>query len=250
MSEGTGYTYIWNENTNQEVRTRCLSVNAAKTYTVKVINNGCASVCSKTLAVIPSPVCFITGNLHPWPGKTTTLCAPVGMMAYKWNFANATTRCITVNMGGMYTVTVTAANGCTSSCMVMVTYNGSSDFKSNGSGNDPNTSAESEQNDQSIQDIDQADLSYKGSSMMIHAFPNPFYFKSVIEFRIYNGDSHVSIDLFDVNGSKVATLFDRNIEQDKLYQVEVDGNQYQPGVYYYKAINGNQYVNKKLILIR
>ena len=248
--EGPGYTYIWNENTNQEVRTRCLSVNAARTYTVKVINNGCASVCSKTLAVIPSPICFITGNLHPWPGKTTTLCAPVGMTAYKWNFANATTRCITVNMGGMYTVTVTAANGCTSSCMVMVTYNGSSDFTSNDSGNDPNTSAESEQNDQSIQDIDQVDLSYKGSSMMIHAFPNPFYFKSVIEFRIYNGDSHVSIDLYDVNGSKVATLFNRNIEQDKLYQVEVDRNQYQPGVYYYKAINGNHYVNKKLILIR
>ncbi|MBK8245698.1 MAG: DUF3494 domain-containing protein [Saprospiraceae bacterium] len=247
---GTGYSYIWNENTNQEVRTRCLSVYSGKSYTVKVIDNNCASVCSKTLAVIPSPVCFITGNLHPWPGKTTTLCAPVGMMAYKWNFANATTRCITVNMGGMYTVTVTAANGCTSSCMVMVTYNGSSDFTSNGSGNDPNTSAESEHNDQSIQNIEQADLTYEGSSMMIHAFPNPFYFKSVIEFRIYNGDSHVSIDLYDVNGSKVATLFDRNIEQDKLYQVEVDGNQYQPGVYYYKAINGNQYVNKKLILIR
>ena len=101
--------------------TNCITVKAAGTYTVKVTNAaGRTSTCSKTVTVSALPVCTITGNCVICPGQSTQLCVPAGAASYLWS-NGATTNCINVNAAGTYTVKVTNAAGCTSSCSKTVT---------------------------------------------------------------------------------------------------------------------------------
>ena len=53
-------------------------------------------------------------------GQSTQLCVPAGATSYLWS-TGATTNCITVSTPGTYTVTVTNAGGCVSTCSKTVT---------------------------------------------------------------------------------------------------------------------------------
>ncbi|MBL7774549.1 MAG: choice-of-anchor D domain-containing protein [Saprospiraceae bacterium] len=113
-----------------------VTAGAAGTYTVSVTvtnANGCTSSCSKTVTVNANPTCSISGS--------TTVCAnsasnaysaPGGMSSYAWSLSGngtidgaANTQNLSIDAGaaGTYTVslTLTDANGCTSSCTQMVT---------------------------------------------------------------------------------------------------------------------------------
>ncbi|HPH93023.1 MAG TPA: ice-binding family protein, partial [Ferruginibacter sp.] len=110
-------SYLWSNGAT----TNCITVNAAGTYTVTVTNaGGCVSTCSQTVTVSDNPVCSITGNNAICPGQSTQLCIPAGAASYLWS-NGATTNCITVNAAGTYTVTVTNAGGCVSTCSQIVT---------------------------------------------------------------------------------------------------------------------------------
>ena len=61
------------------------------------------------------PVCTIAGQSSVCAGGSAQLCAPAGLSSYKWN-TGSTSSCITVNASGNYSVTVTNANGCSSTC--------------------------------------------------------------------------------------------------------------------------------------
>ncbi len=112
-------SYLWNTG----LATPCISVNAAGTYTVTVTNaNGCTSVCSQIVSVNPPPTCNITGIPTFCPGGSTSLCATPGQSAYLWSNGSVSP-CISVNLPGTYAVTITAANGCTSSCSQEVSLN-------------------------------------------------------------------------------------------------------------------------------
>jgi hypothetical protein len=103
--------------------TNCITVNAAGTYAVTVTDeNGCSSICSKTVIVNPLPLCIITGDDFICEGQATQLCVPAGAMSYLWS-TGATTNCILVNEAGTYSVTVTSLNGCISICSTIVTLN-------------------------------------------------------------------------------------------------------------------------------
>ena len=84
--------------------------------------NGCGSVVSNHIIVTvnPLPECTITGSGSICPGQSTQLCAPAGAASYSWS-TGATTNCITVSAAGTYSVTVTSAAGCTSTCSQTVT---------------------------------------------------------------------------------------------------------------------------------
>ena len=80
--------------------------------------NGCTSSCSKTVTAYELPVCSISGQ-NFCQGQSTQLCSATAS-SYLWS-TGATTQCISVTTGGTYSVTVTNANGCTSSCSKTVT---------------------------------------------------------------------------------------------------------------------------------
>lgn len=90
---------------------------SSTTYTYTVANGfGCTATSSPaSITVNPIPLCSITGTNSVCQGAAAQWCAPAGLSAYLWS-NGASTQCINVSNAGTYTVTVTNANGCTSSC--------------------------------------------------------------------------------------------------------------------------------------
>ncbi len=82
---------------------------------------GCDSIVNLTLTVNPQPSVAISGNTAFCEGQNTTLTV-TGGSSYLWN-NGATTSNITINNGGTYSVTVTDANGCSSTASQTVTAN-------------------------------------------------------------------------------------------------------------------------------
>jgi len=114
-----GYVYLWSTG---EI-TACINVGLAGIYSVTLIDlNGCTSTCSVVVVLDPLPVCTITGDLLLCDGESTELCVPPGATSYLWS-NGATTNCVTVSLPGIYSVIVTQANGCTSTCSVTVVVN-------------------------------------------------------------------------------------------------------------------------------
>ncbi|MCX6291162.1 MAG: T9SS type A sorting domain-containing protein [Bacteroidetes bacterium] len=104
-------SYLWNTGAT----TRCITVNSTGTYTLTVTNNhGCSSTSSAEVIVNPLPSADITGDRIICQGQQTILSAPESYTSYLWN-TGATTRCITVETAGIYSVTVTNQNGCSMS---------------------------------------------------------------------------------------------------------------------------------------
>jgi len=89
---------------------------AGSGYRIRVVSSapvvtGSDNGANITVNALPSSI--ITGNNSVCSGSSTQWCAPVSS-AYNWN-TTAATQCINVSAAGTYTVTVTGANGCTSS---------------------------------------------------------------------------------------------------------------------------------------
>ena len=67
-------------------------------------------------------MCTINGRYRFCEGGSTDLCVPSGAASYSWN-TGASTNCIIVDQPGLYSVTITDVNGCSSTCSQMVTEN-------------------------------------------------------------------------------------------------------------------------------
>ena len=222
---GYGYTYLWSTGATS----RCITVDAAGTFSLTVTQKGCSSTSSETVIVNPNPNCSITGNLFPSQGQTTMLCAPEGLSSYQWS-TGATTRCITVDCSGTYSV-VTNSIGCLSSCNVYVTYPSSSGNASVG-----------------------GKISGAESNFKVSAYPNPFYSTAIIELQNTDqnteSNSHIVVELYSTTENKIGTLFDGEVKPGGLYKVEVNAADLPAGIYIYRITNGYQVINRKLLLKR
>ena len=109
-------SYTWSNGAT----TSCITVNSAGTFTVTMTEaNGCVSTCSKSVSVSNQQDCLITGNSSVCSGGIANLCAPAGASSYSWS-NGATTRCISVNSPGSYSVTITNSNGCSKTCTKVI----------------------------------------------------------------------------------------------------------------------------------
>jgi gliding motility-associated-like protein len=119
LNAGAGYTnYQWSNGAVSQT----INVTAG-TYTVTVTNTaGCTGSDSQVVTVNPNPVPAITGTNSICQGTSTVFSAGPGYSAYLWsNGSNASS--ITVNTAGVYTVTVTDANGCSGTTSRNLTVN-------------------------------------------------------------------------------------------------------------------------------
>ncbi len=124
-----GGTYAWSGGATPATANNSLT--AAGTYTVTVTAaNGCTATSSITLTQnITPPVVAITNNT----GTTILTCAttaisvtatPAGATSYAWSGgATPGTANNSLTAAGTYTVTVTAANGCTATSSITLTQN-------------------------------------------------------------------------------------------------------------------------------
>lgn len=84
------------------------------------------------------------------------------------------------------------------------------------------------------------------SSLLSTSYPNPFQNNTNIAFTVPN-EVFVSLNIFNVNGMKVATLLNEN-KQPGRYVINWNATLYGSGIYFYKLKIGTQIETKKLIL--
>lgn len=93
----------------------------------------------------------------------------------------------------------------------------------------------------------------KENATDVTAYPNPFTQNVNISFNL-KSNAQVTLDVFDLTGRKVATLVDKELKpgrhQFTWNAQNKDGQQVQPGVYFYRLNDGNRVSAKKLILTR
>jgi len=120
-SGGTGtFTFLWSTGATTAVIS---NVTAGGTYNVTVSNaSGCESTCSVFLTLDPPPGCSISGNNTICAGTSTSFTA-TGGGTYLWSTGATTAVISNLTAAGPYSVTVTSAQGCTSSCSRTLTVN-------------------------------------------------------------------------------------------------------------------------------
>ncbi|MFN9596230.1 MAG: choice-of-anchor L domain-containing protein [Bacteroidota bacterium] len=110
--------YVWSNGAT----TSAINPSAAGTFTVTVTDvNGCNGSTSQLVTINSNPIPTISGTFVACQGNTTTLSAPAGF-TYSWN-NGASSGTINPGAAGLYTVTVTDANGCTGIASQLVTIN-------------------------------------------------------------------------------------------------------------------------------
>jgi hypothetical protein len=80
-------------------------------------------------------------------------------------------------------------------------------------------------------------------------YPNPFNPSTMIQFTLGN-DGMTSLQVYNMLGQEVATLFNGNAEAGKMYQVTFDASSLPSGLYIAKLESGNQRMMQKMVLMK
>ncbi|MBK9152558.1 MAG: hypothetical protein IPM26_16950 [Saprospiraceae bacterium] len=111
-----GVSYAWSNGAS----TAAITVSNAGVYRVTVTDaNGCISTGERTLTINNRPAAAISGADEICEGSSTDFTA-TGGVSYVWN-TGATTANLNISNAGLYSVTVTDANGCTATAAKSLT---------------------------------------------------------------------------------------------------------------------------------
>jgi hypothetical protein len=164
--------YLWSNG----AVSRTLRANTAGTYWVRTMDdNNCVSFDTLTLTVLTSPKIELGRDTVICNTCSITLDAGSGFRAYKWS-TGETTRTITITRGGLYEVTATTNDGCTSVDEIDIRTANTTSVTS---------------------DIE---LLENGIKVM----PNPFRDNFKIQFD-FQAPKTVSLHLYDMNGQLVGS---------------------------------------------
>ncbi|NEN25133.1 DUF4331 domain-containing protein [Cryomorpha ignava] len=83
----------------------------------------------------------------------------------------------------------------------------------------------------------------------LSAFPNPTSGTSQVEFTTVQTDRAV-VEVFDLSGRKVATIFDAVAQKDQPYRVDFNGAQLPNGVYVYRLRTGSETIIEKFMIAK
>lgn len=121
LTANGGGTYSWSNGTSVVGTSAILNVSATGTYTVTVTSaNGCTNTAATTiLQDIVAPIAGITNNANTTVltcSQTSISLTATGGVSYSWSNGTSvvgSSANLSVTTPGIYTVTVTGANGCT-----------------------------------------------------------------------------------------------------------------------------------------
>jgi hypothetical protein len=80
-------------------------------------------------------------------------------------------------------------------------------------------------------------------------YPNPFNPSTQIKFSVEKTD-RATLELYNIAGQKVATLFDGTAEAGQYYRVLIDGANLASGVYFYRLMGNGKIAQKKITLVK
>ncbi|MER3523592.1 MAG: hypothetical protein C4326_05860 [Ignavibacteria bacterium] len=84
---------------------------------------------------------------------------------------------------------------------------------------------------------------------LLQNYPNPLNPTTTIRFSVEN-TAATTIEVYNLLGEKVATLFDGVAEAGTFYRVSVDASSWASGMYMYRLQSGNHRAVKKLVLMK
>ena len=241
-------SYLWSNGKT----TQCITVGSG-TYSVTVTNSGgCSSTSSKTVTATGAQDCYINGTTTCSQGGTTTLCAPAGMASYLWSNGK-TTQCITVGYG-TYSVTITNANGCSSTCSKTVTYDAQRvnplAQQANSASTTTATVAATVVPSEKKTGVPVAEKAIEKTRLEASAYPNPFVSSATIEFKRADKAAHTLVEIYSIDGLKISTLFDNEIKPGVIYKAAFNRKNMVDGVYIYRIVSGDDVINGKLFLVK
>ncbi|MBI5473305.1 MAG: T9SS type A sorting domain-containing protein [Ignavibacteriae bacterium] len=80
-------------------------------------------------------------------------------------------------------------------------------------------------------------------------YPNPFNPETVIKFSVEN-TAKTTLEVYNLLGQKVATLFDDVAEAGQYYKVRLNGSSFASGMYIYRLQSGSRIDVKKMLLLK
>ena len=112
LDVGGGFaTYLWSNGSTAPA----ITVSANGTYSVTVSDaSGCTGTASENVVLPNPPTVQVVGAASLCQGDQTVLAAPGNFTQYLWSTGETTPQ-ITIFQGGLYSVTVSDANGCMAS---------------------------------------------------------------------------------------------------------------------------------------
>lgn len=87
------------------------------------------------------------------------------------------------------------------------------------------------------------------TGILLKSYPNPFSEKTNIVFRIPI-DTYVKLDVFDISGKLIKSLFNENAIGGQDYTIEFESNNLTGGVFLIKMSTNNEVITGKLIQIK
>jgi hypothetical protein len=87
------------------------------------------------------------------------------------------------------------------------------------------------------------------SDIKMKAYPNPFDYATTIEFTATT-DSDITLDVYSIDGKKVATLYNGRVKSDETHKVVFNGNNLESGIYFYRLTMGETIYFEKLMLTK
>ncbi|MBI4930738.1 MAG: gliding motility-associated C-terminal domain-containing protein [Bacteroidetes bacterium] len=130
LNASGGSSYSWVPSTglsNPNISNPVANPTSTTTYTIIVSNGNCASVSSMSVTVNPTPVATISlqTNVSCFGGSngnaTVTVSVGTNPITYLWTPSSQATQTATGLSQGNYSVSITDANGCTTSQTVIIT---------------------------------------------------------------------------------------------------------------------------------
>jgi hypothetical protein len=79
-------------------------------------------------------------------------------------------------------------------------------------------------------------------------YPNPFITNTNIQFTA-SESGNTTVELYNISGAKVRTLFSGNVIQGQIYNVKAGDPGLPKGIYIYKLSNGNQKSTGRIIKV-
>jgi hypothetical protein len=87
------------------------------------------------------------------------------------------------------------------------------------------------------------------SDILLESYPNPFSERITILFKL-PGEDQVLIEVFDLTGKLIKTVFDKTVNGDQEYKVEFDGSKLPDGLYLYRMTTKSDVYLRKMMLIK
>jgi hypothetical protein len=84
------------------------------------------------------------------------------------------------------------------------------------------------------------------TGLFLKAYPNPFADRVYFDLQ-WNRDSHALLEIFDIRGAKLTTLYDNLVEAGLLYRLEYAPVGVAPGMLLYRMVIDNQVINGKVL---